>query len=323
MLVSVVIPTKDRPTAVVDAVQSVFAGRYQQFELFVIDQSAGEETRDALAQFMVDSRFHYRQNRRPGYGAASSRNVGIALSSGEVVAIIDDDVTVQPDWMEQIVAEFSADPELQFICGKLTAPPYDPTKGYTPAFEPNSSITSWNLIYVVAGANISMRRSLFDRIGGYDEFCGPGSRLRASDDGDIALRIVRSGAKWKACPHIEVIHTHGFRPGPAGPALLVRYSYGTGGLFGRFTRRGDLLVGLYFILKEGRHLQQALFNLLRGHGSVGFEYSRARLRGFWNGFKLPPNEGFVSGQELARRRAMLSRETPIQAMPAVPSLVEQ
>ena len=51
-LVSVVIPTRSRPHAVVEAVASVFAGAYQRFELFVIDQSPDDETRVALAGFM-------------------------------------------------------------------------------------------------------------------------------------------------------------------------------------------------------------------------------------------------------------------------------
>ena len=57
-----------------------------------------------------------------------------------------------------------------------------------------------------AGANFSMRRKLFDKLGGYDEFCGPGSRLGASDDGDLSFRIMRSGAKWKASSKVEVVH---------------------------------------------------------------------------------------------------------------------
>lgn len=306
MLVSVVIPTKDRPVPVLDAVRSVFAGSYQHFELFVVDQSADETTRDALAPFTTDPRFHYLQNRRPGYGASSSRNNGIALSSGDVIAIIDDDVEVRHDWMARIVEEFIADSELQFIAGALTAPPYDPSTGFTPAFTPHAAITNWQLPMMVAGANISMRRSLFERIGGYDEFCGPGSRLRASDDGDITFRMMRSGAKWKGCPEIEVVHTHGFRRGQAGPELLLRYEHGNGGIFGRFTRRGDLLAGAWFLVRELRNIGRGLVAAVRGR-PTGFDASMARLRGFWQGVRISPKEGFVSGAELVRRRAERGR----------------
>ncbi|NTU77952.1 MAG: glycosyltransferase family 2 protein [Chloroflexales bacterium] len=307
MLVSVVIPTKSRPQAVYDAVRSVFLGEYQNFELFVIDQSPDDSTRDALATFMSDPRFSYFVNRRRGYGAASSRNVGIAASSGEVIAVIDDDVEVKPDWMGRIVAEFSADPKLMFITGTLLAPPYDPDKGFTPAFTPYVGLSNWLLPWRVSGANISMRRKLFDQIGGYDEFCGPGSRLRASDDGDITFRMMRSGAKWKPCPDIVVVHTHGFRPGKVGRDLQLRYEYGNGGLFGRFTRRGDIVAGLFFFARELRKDGLVGLNLIRGRRPSGFAAMSMRLRGFWHGFWLSPKEGFVSGPDLRRLGKKLKR----------------
>jgi glycosyltransferase involved in cell wall biosynthesis len=318
MLVSVVIPTKSRPVAVVDAVRSVFNGTYQNFELFVVDQSPDDSTRDALAPFMADPRFFYLVNRRPGYGASSSRNMGIAASSGEVVAIIDDDVEANSDWMERIVAEYSADPGLLFITGTLKAPPYDPDTGVTPAFTPYEGISKWLLPWRVAGANISMRRTLFDRIGGYDEFCGPGSRLRASDDGDITFRMMRSGAKWKPCPDILVVHTHGFRPGKVGQELLLRYEYGNGGLFGRFTRRGDIVAGIYFFGREIRKNAKVALNAIRGRRPTGIADTIQRMRGFWHGFWLSPKEGFVTGEELRRRGEELRRtlrETKRQSDP--------
>lgn len=300
MLASIVVPTKSRPYAIVDAVRSIMNGTYQNFELFVVDQTPDESTLEALRPFMDDPRFFYLQNRRPGYGAASSRNMGIAASSGEVVAIIDDDVEVKPNWLELIVAEYSADPDLMFITATLEAPPFDPNSGFTPHFTPFPGMKNWWLPWNVAGANISMRRILFDRIGGYDEYCGPGSRLRASDDGDITFRMMRSGAKWKACPHIIVVHTHGFRPGQLSKDLLMRYEYGNGGLFGRFTRRGDALAGLYFFAREARNVGRIALNSFRGRRTGGWAEMGARFKGFWNGFWLSPREGFVSGAELRR-----------------------
>jgi len=312
MLVSVVIPTKGRPQAVFDAISSVFNGTYRNFELFVVDQTSDDSTREYLAPFMSEPRFFYLLNRRPGYGASSSRNMGIAASSGEIVAIIDDDVEVHPEWMSRIVAEYTADPDLMFITGTLEAPPYDPSTGFTPAFTPYTGISKWLLPWRVAGANISMRRTLFDKIGGYDEFCGPGSRLRASDDGDITFRMMRSGAKWKPCPDILVTHTHGFRPGQIGQELQLRYEYGNGGLFGRFTRRGDIIAGLYFFARELGKGAKASLKMLQGRRPTGFAEMATRLRGFWAGFWLSPHEGFVSGPELRQRGQALKQMLPEQ-----------
>jgi glycosyltransferase involved in cell wall biosynthesis len=302
ILVSVVIPTKNRPVAVADAVQSVFEGSYQHFEILVVDQSDDNSTFEALSKFTVDHRFHYRTNRRPGYGAASSRNIGIALSAGDVIAIIDDDVVVRQDWMARIVAEFEADQELGFITGKLTAPEYDRNAGFTPEFTPYKGLNKWRLPLVVAGANLSMRRSMFEKTGGYDEFCGPGSRIGASDDGDLTLRVVHHRIKWKGCPDIEVIHKHGFRPKVAGDALVRRYQVGNGGIYGRAMRRGQIAQGLWFLVRETREATRAGLRGLLGKRPTGFDMTKAKLSGFWRGFRLPPRDGFVTGGDLWQMR---------------------
>ncbi len=307
-LVSVIIPTKNRPIAVVDAVRSVFDGDYQHFEIFVIDQSDGEETRIALEQFDVDPRFQYQLNRRPGYGAASSRNIGIALSSGEILGIIDDDVVVCKDWMSKVVAEFENDPDLDFICGKLTAPTFDWREGFTPNFDPSEiTLSKWQMPVMAAGANFSMRRNLLKQVGGYDELCGPGSGvLIAADDGDISYRIMRSGAKWKALSSIEVVHKHGFRAGVDGAALLKRYQREVGGNYGRFFRRGDFLGALWFIQWQLKDLWSGVcLNLLRGRKPQGAGWIVERLIGFGLGFRLPPNLGFVTGDDLEVLRKKL------------------
>lgn len=320
-LVSVVIPTKNRAVAIFDAVQSVFEGTYQHFEIFVVDQSDDNATQEVLAPFFKGPRFHYRLNRRPGYGAASSRNIGIALSSGDIIASIDDDVTVCADWMEKLVAEFKADPDLMFILGKLTAPPYDHATGFTPETDPQPGLSNWKMTFVVAGANISFRRSfLFEQLGGYDELCGPGSRLRASDDGDIALRVVRSKAKWKPCPHIEVIHKHGFKPGKAGSDTILRYQFGNGGNYGRQTRRGDLIAGGFFLsLQLYYFVRYVVPVLLHGRKSEELTSIKFRLQGFWKALNIPRQEGFVGPEQLKAMRQKLLAESAAVEQPQLAS----
>jgi glycosyltransferase involved in cell wall biosynthesis len=301
MLVAIVIPTLNRPGFVVDVVRSVFSGTHQQFELIVVDQTRDSSTRDALAGYMADERFRYISALRPG--ASAARNLGVAASTAEVVAFTDDDVEARPDWLESIAREFAADPDLQFISGTLAAPPYDRERGFVPEFRPSPDITAWRLPLAASNANMSMRRRLFDQIGGYDELCGPGGLLKSSDDGDITLRVVRSGAKWKVCPEIEVVHSHGFRPHSAAERLLDDYEYGNGGVYGRALRRGDVIVGGWFLLRELCRLLMGLVRQWRG-GQPNVRW-QLRLRGFWHGFRLPPQEGFISAAELRQHMGLI------------------
>ena len=299
--VSVIIPTKNRPRFVMDAVQSVLDGDYQDFDLWVIDQSEGADTEQALAPFRSEARFHYRRNPVQAGGAAHSRNLGIALSAGDILAMTDDDVTVKPEWLTRIAAEFAADADLQFICGRLTAPPYDWREGLTPAFDAAPGLSGPEMATTAAGANFSMRRALLERVGGYDEIWGPQSRLGFSDDGDLSWRIVRSGAKWRICPHIEVVHTHGFRRAPEGEALMRQYQLGLGANFGRFVRRGDAAALLYFSAWLAGDVARGLASRLRGRGGGGLGWAYQRAVGFARAFTLPPRQGFVSGPQLAQR----------------------
>jgi glycosyltransferase involved in cell wall biosynthesis len=302
MLVSVVIPTKNRPTPITNVISSVLAGTYQDFEIFVIDQSTNDQTRIALETFADDARIHYVKNTKPGVGAASSRNVGIALSNGPLIGILDDDVTANPDWLERIVKEFVDDADLDFIFGKLTAPPYDPSTGFTPAFTPRPEERKWRVALKVAAANLAMRRRLFDRIGAFDEFCGPGGRLFCNDDGDITFRTIRSGAKWKACPDIEVVHTYGFRNAVDAEVLYTRSSRGLGGAWGRFTRRGDYVAGAYFLSREVLQFARSLKPLIVDRNTRPVRDVYYRLEYFVYGFLLPPTEGFVTADDLKRYR---------------------
>lgn len=301
--VSVVIPTKDRPTAVSAAVQSIVEGDWQDFEILVVDQSTDARTQTAMERFQDDSRVRYVRNERGAPGAASSRNLGVALSGGSIVAILDDDVTARHDWMRNIVAEFARDANLQFLCGKLSAPPDVPDSSFVPTFEADAStLSSWTMPLEVAGANFSMRRALFERVGGYEELWGPGSPLGVSDDVDIALRIVRSGAGWKVTPDVEVEHTHGRRTAEEGARLLRTYWYGNGAIYGRAARRGDIVAGLWFLQHLCRHLCFVVLpNVVRGRRPTRIGAIRDQLLGFALGLRLDPTSGRVSYDDLRGR----------------------
>jgi hypothetical protein len=179
------------------------------------------------------------------------------------------------------------------------APPYDRERGFVPEFQPSGSISPWRLPLVVSNANLSMRRHLLERIGGYDELCGPGGLLRSSDDGDITLRMVRSGAKWKVCPQIAVVHAHGFRTHAAAKHLLDDYEYGNGAIYGRALRRGDLLSGGWFLVRQ---LVRATRHWLPSrHEDARDTRGALRMRGFWQGFRLPPQVGVISADDLRGR----------------------
>src|SRR5579863_8575945 len=90
--VSVVVPTRARPTFLSNCLESLLKLDYpsDRYEIIVVEDGteAGEEITEGIRQ---RSPVPVRYRRISHSGAATSRNVGLKLATGEIVAFIDDD----------------------------------------------------------------------------------------------------------------------------------------------------------------------------------------------------------------------------------------
>ncbi len=107
VLVSVVIPTRNRPVEVCHAVRSVLAQTYKNIEILIVVDGPDSLTLNALHQF-VGSAVHVIENLE-NVGLAEARNVGIRRAQGKWVALLDDD----DEWFpSKIAKQLSAAEEL-------------------------------------------------------------------------------------------------------------------------------------------------------------------------------------------------------------------
>lgn len=100
-LVSVIVPTFNRPGMLVKAIESILAQTYQNFEIIVVND-AGTDVTDALAPYKADGRITL-INKPANKGLADSRNVGIAKARGKYISYLDDDDLYYPDHLETLV----------------------------------------------------------------------------------------------------------------------------------------------------------------------------------------------------------------------------
>lgn len=89
-LVSVIVPTRDRPIHLERALASVDAQTYDRLEVVVVDGSTTPVSRPRIEAAFRDDR-EIVSRRDPGRGAAAARNLGIETASGEYLAFLDDD----------------------------------------------------------------------------------------------------------------------------------------------------------------------------------------------------------------------------------------
>ena len=96
-LVSVIVPTLNRPEMLKETLKSILNQTYPNFEIVVVNDN-GEDVSEILNQ-INDKRINYIAHTE-NKGAAASRNTGIKNASGEFIALLDDDDIFYPKHLE-------------------------------------------------------------------------------------------------------------------------------------------------------------------------------------------------------------------------------
>lgn len=111
-LVSVIIPTRNRDAYLREAIDSVYAQHFQDFEIIVIDDGGSGSAGNAVA--MYDERLRYVH--QPHAGAAAARNRGIKEARGEFIAFLDDDDLFFPSKLKDNIAFMDQHPDVVWLC---------------------------------------------------------------------------------------------------------------------------------------------------------------------------------------------------------------
>jgi cellulose synthase/poly-beta-1,6-N-acetylglucosamine synthase-like glycosyltransferase len=178
--VSVVVPVRDGESTIAGCLDSILATDYphDRREILVVDNGSTDGTAAQIQARPV--RYLSESNR----GVSHARNRGIAESRGEILAFVDADCLVDPDWLTELVRPFD-DPEVGCVAGGLQhAPP-------TTAAERQAArmLGDWQRFaftskpaYAIT-ANAAFRRAVLDRIGGFDP------HMTRAQDVEIGLRF--------------------------------------------------------------------------------------------------------------------------------------
>lgn len=108
--VSIVTPTFLRSAETLGLLANLAQQTLLPFEVILVDGAAAEEmaTERAVEQVKNDFPFQIRYLRKTG-GTAIQRNVGIEMATGDFVALVDDDVRLQENFLRVIVGVFTSD----------------------------------------------------------------------------------------------------------------------------------------------------------------------------------------------------------------------
>ena len=112
--VSVVTPTFNRPAELVELLENLSRQTLLPVEVIIVDGSSGTESEVAVEQALENKKYPFSVRYvRHAAGTAIQRNCGIELAQEEFVALIDDDVRLEEQFLAEVVTVFGNDEELE------------------------------------------------------------------------------------------------------------------------------------------------------------------------------------------------------------------
>jgi glycosyltransferase involved in cell wall biosynthesis len=243
MKVSILIASYNRSSSLLKFLQELASQVVPEdldWEVLIVDNNSTDGTGKAVAPLVEKNpqRFRYFLETRQGKSAAL--NTGIKESKGEILAFTDDDCLPNPDWLSSIVEEFSADPSLGAIGGRVELyNKQDKPVSIRTCTQRTLISTPNQLFSLLIGCNMAVHRRVCERVQEFDTSLGPGNRTRALEDMDFLYRIYKQGFKMVYSPAVLVFHNHGRRSEADVQSLTRNYLIGRGAFYCKHILKGD------------------------------------------------------------------------------------
>ncbi|WP_336361015.1 glycosyltransferase [Haladaptatus sp. ZSTT2] len=185
--VSVIVPVFNDPAGIALTLSSLLEQTDDDFEVLVVDNNSTDDTRAVVREFAArDSRIqlHVEADIQSSYAA---RNRGIRHATGELLAFVDADVTVEPDWLEAVVARMADDVSYLACAVEIYSPGTETFAGKY------NRLTDLRVDYFVSRLDFAptcclvVRASLIEELGPFDD------RLTSSGDLEFGNRVAAAG----------------------------------------------------------------------------------------------------------------------------------
>lgn len=207
--VSIVICTYNRSDFLNRTLKSLKNLHYSNFEVIVVNGPSTDRTDEVLKKY--EKSIKIAKNDKANLSI--SRNIGIAKSSGDIVAFIDDDAIPDKYWLDDIVSLYTdssiggvggkvygpGDSHFQFENGYVNFWGESESKNYGEDYnDPNGE--KYNMML---GTNATFSKEALIKVGGFDEYYD-----YFHDESDLCVRIIQAGYKILNHNHAYIHHEY-------------------------------------------------------------------------------------------------------------------
>ncbi|MGB7437635.1 MAG: glycosyltransferase family A protein [Candidatus Acidiferrum sp.] len=220
MKISVILCTYNRCQSLARALESLAVSILPEtigWEILVVDNNSGDQTQAVVKDFCrrYPGRFRYLFEPQPGKSHAL--NSGVRESRGDILAFVDDDVTVEPEWLQNLMSGLH-DSRWAGCGGRIL-----PARGFVPpdwlALDGPCNLVGALCAYFNPGdepgelheppfgANMAFRKEMFEKYGHFRTDLGPFPNNKIGfEDTEFGRRLMTGGECLRYVPTAIVYH---------------------------------------------------------------------------------------------------------------------
>lgn len=204
-LVSIVVPTFNRPERIPEVIKTVKNQHFENWELIVVDDNPPESNARLLTKKNIEpfitTNIRYIELTR-NCGACEARNRGAREAEGDYIAFLDDDDLWEPQKLSLQIQCFKEDPTLDFLICGVHQLGYGTSQTFEFKFKGPFFDYFLNVGYGVCCSAMMVKKASFLDIGGFDP------DQPSYQDLDLILRITKNG-KAKVLPNVLITYNLG------------------------------------------------------------------------------------------------------------------
>lgn len=231
--VSVILPTFNRSGYLRQAIESVLAQTYANFEIILVDDGSTDDTPAAVAAFGDPRIVYLRQNNQ---GRSAARNTGLRQARGEYIAFLDDDDLYLPQKLASQTAFLDAHTEIGLVAGgaQIIAADGAFLRNLEPwENQPELSLPGCLYSCPLLTCAVLLRRQWLEAL---DHWFDPA--MDHAEDTDLWIRLLIAGCRMSWLP--LVVSAYRQHPGNSRDDTEVFYQRGYLLLLDKLYSRNDL-----------------------------------------------------------------------------------
>lgn len=247
VLVSVIVPTHNRPAALKICLDALLRQTYQAIEIIVVDNAPADDSTCRMIQEQYSTVLvpvHYVLEPFPN--ASLARNRGLEQAKGEITAFLDDDSFPDENWVAEIVDTFADDEKLGCVTGLILPTELNSAAalifqnlweydGFGRGFNyrtfdlndnrPDDPLYPFRPSIFGTGGNMAFRKTALSGIDGFDTALGPATPTHSAEELDVFFRLLQADYRIAYQPSALVRH-----PNPSTLESVYNhvYSFGVG-----------------------------------------------------------------------------------------------